>query len=75
MASKKNVRYKCPFCDKRFTRDDLVIHVTDTHTDVLPEDFTPLRYVFNYVNRKPIEYHGKCTECGKSTLWDEDKGR
>lgn len=73
--AKRNVRFKCPFCDRRFTREDLVRHIEDCHMDVLPEDFTPLRYVFNYVNRKDSNYHGKCTECGGKTPWDENKGR
>lgn len=73
--TKRNVRYKCPFCDARMTRQDLVIHIDDKHRDVLPEDFSSFRYVFNYVNRKPVEYHGKCTECGKPTPWDEARGK
>ena len=75
MSTKRNVRYKCPFCDKRFTRQDLVRHIEDNHMDVLPSSFTPFRYVFNYVNKKGPDYHGKCTECGGSTTWDENKGR
>ena len=75
MASKRIVTYKCPFCDKRFVRVDLVNHVGDEHEDELPADFTPLRYVFNYVNKKPLSYHGRCTECHGDTDWDENKGR
>ena len=75
MSSKRNVKYKCPFCEKRLNRQQLINHISDKHMDVLPEDFTPLRYTFNYVNRKPIEYHGKCTECGSPTPWDENKAR
>ena len=75
--SKQNVRYKCPFCnkDKSYTREDLVQHVGDKHELDLPEGFTPLRFVFHYVNRKPLEYHGICTECKRPTEWDENKGR
>lgn len=75
MSSKKNVKYKCPFCDKRFNREDLIIHIENNHEEMIPEDFTAFRYVFNYVNKKPPEYHGRCTECGGSTDWDENKGR
>lgn len=71
----RNVTYKCPFCDKRYNRQDLVNHVEDVHPYEIPKDFTPLRYVFNYVNKKPLEYHGKCTECGGQTEWDENVGR
>lgn len=71
----RNVTYKCPFCDKRFNRADLVIHIEEVHPYELPKDFTALRYVFNYVNKKPLSYHGKCTECGGPTPWDENAGR
>lgn len=71
----RNIKYKCPFCDNKFNRVDLVNHIEDDHPYDIPADFTPFRYVFNYVNKKPITYHGKCTECGGSTEWDENKGR
>ena len=70
-----NRTYKCPFCNDRFTRDKLVSHVSDNHNDNIPEDFTPFRYVFHYVNKKPLTYHGICTECKKETPWDEERGR
>jgi very-short-patch-repair endonuclease len=75
MSSKRKISYKCPFCDKRYTREDLVSHIEDNHSYELPKDFTAFRYVFNYVNKKPLSYHGKCTECGGPTRWDENKGR
>lgn len=73
--AKRIIYHKCPFCDDRYTRVDLVNHIDDNHEDMLPKDFTPFRYVFNYVNKKPVSYHGKCTECGGPTPWDENKGR
>lgn len=75
MKANNKVRYACPWCTKRLYKQDLVNHIQDDHMDVLPEDCTPLRYVFNYTNKRPITYHGKCTECGSDTLWDENKGR
>lgn len=69
------ITYKCLYCDKRFTRQELVSHIEDEHEDEIPEGFTPFRLVFNYVNKKPLSYHGKCTECGSDTPWDENKGR
>lgn len=75
MASKRNVTWKCPFCDKRFNREKLVIHVDDKHENEIPEGFTALRYVFHYVNKKPLDYHGRCTECKGPTPWDEEVGR
>lgn len=75
MASKRNVTWKCPFCDKRFDREKLVIHVDDKHQEEIPEGFTALRYVFHYVNKRPLDYHGRCTECKGPTPWDEEVGR
>lgn len=74
-GSKRNIKYKCMYCDKRFTRENLIRHVENKHGDMIPENFTPFRLVFNYVNKRPNDYHGKCTECGGSTEWDESKGR
>ena len=53
MASKRIVRYKCPFCEKRMTKEKLVDHIEDLHDDMVPEGFTPFRYVFHYVNKRP----------------------
>ena len=75
MGSRKNVKYKCPYCDVKLTKEDLIRHVEDVHEDLIPEGYTAFRLVFNYINKKPIEYQGKCTECGGKTEWDEIKGR
>ena len=68
-------KYKCPFCDLRLSKVDLISHVSDEHDELIPEEFTATRYVFNYVNKRPMSYHGKCTECGKETEFDENKAR
>ena len=75
MGSSYTKTYQCPFCEKRFTRDKLVDHIEEKHEDELPEGFSAFRYVFHYVNKRPLTYHGICTECKGPTDWDEDKGR
>ena len=75
MSSKRNIKFKCPYCDNRMTKEDLVIHINDKHEEMIPEGYTAFRLVFNYVNKKPMEYNGRCTECGGPTGWDENKGR
>lgn len=75
MSSKSTTKYKCLYCDKRFTRENLVTHIDEEHNEMIPEGFTAFRLVFNYVNKKPLDYHGRCTECGGPTDWDENKGR
>ena len=62
---KKRYDSLCQF--ESANREDLVIHVGDEHDDMIPENFTPLRLVFNYVNKRPMTYHGKCIECGNPT--------
>ena len=37
MSVKRNVRYKCPFCDNRMSKEDLVVHIQDDHEDELPK--------------------------------------
>ena len=73
--NKQNVKYKCPFCDSRFTRDDLVIHVDKKHDDMIPEGYSAFRVVFDYVNKKPAGYNGKCIICGEESGWNEEKGK
>lgn len=74
-GKKRIIKYKCPYCDDRYTKVDLVPHVGEVHEDYIPEGYTPLRVVFDYVNKRPAGYNGKCTECGGPTGWDENKGR
>lgn len=72
-SSKKRVRkYKCPYCDNRYIRSDLVSHVQRKHEDMIPEGYTALRVVFNYINHKDC---GKCMMCEQPTAWNETKGR
>lgn len=68
-------RLKCPYCGKRFERDDLVGHIERNHMDDIPEGFTPLRIVFHVANNKDLNYRRPCRVCGKPTNWDENKGR
>ena len=75
MSSKRNITYKCPYCDKRFNKENLVIHVGDIHDDMIPEGYSAFRVVFDYVNKKPAGYNGKCIICGKESGWDENKGK
>ena len=75
MNSKRNITYKCPYCDKRFNKENLVIHVGNKHDDMIPEGYSAFRLVFDYVNKKPAGYNGKCIICGNESGWDENKGK
>ena len=65
-------KYKCPYCEKRLSRKELVYHVDRDHEDMIPEGFSATRIVFNTINKKD---HGTCTICGGESAWNEDKGR
>jgi hypothetical protein len=65
-------KYKCPYCDKRFVRTKLHIHIQNEHEDLIPEGYTALRVAFNTINHKT---EGHCIMCGAVTDWNEDKGR
>lgn len=61
--------YKCPFCDYRGEKNDLASHIDEKHHDMIPENFTGSRMVFNLVNKKT---HGVCVVCKKPTDWNEN---
>lgn len=68
----KGKRYKCPYCEYRGYRSELIEHVEDKHEDMIPKDYSPARVVYNAINKKE---HGSCMICHKETKWDEDKQR
>ena len=67
-------KYTCPYCKKRFVREDLVRHL-GYHRNSLPEGFTPLRMAYHIANRKDVKYRRACRICHLATDWDEKKGR
>lgn len=64
--------FKCPFCDKKFNKVDLVDHVGDKHDDMIPEGYSAFRVVYDYLHMNTVK---KCIICGKPTSWNEEKGR
>ena len=65
-------KYKCPYCEKRLIRKDLITHIDRSHKELIPENYTAARLVYNQVNKVD---HGKCRVCGKPTAWSEKSGR
>lgn len=65
-------KYPCPYCGQRYEREKLVHHVNRVHDEMIPENYTSTRVVFNLINKKD---HGTCVICGGETPWNEDKGR
>lgn len=62
-------KYKCPYCEFREEKENLVYHVQDEHEDMIPENFTAARVVFNKINKKEC---GHCVVCNRETPWDEN---
>lgn len=65
-------KYKCSYCEKRLIRKDLITHIDKSHKELIPENYTAARLVYNQVNKVD---HGKCRVCGKPTAWSEKSGR
>lgn len=70
-----NRYFQCPYCNKKYTKTDLISHIEKLHLEELPDEFTSLRMVFHIVNKKDIKYSRPCRICKMSTNWDESKGR
>jgi len=70
--SKNQRKYKCPYCDYRNIKSELIDHINDNHEDLIPKGYTAARVVFNMINKKE---HGSCIICRKETQWDENKCR
>lgn len=70
MSSTK--KYKCPYCNERLIRKNLITHIDKQHSELIPQGYTAARVVYNQVNK--ID-HGKCRVCSKPTAWSEKTGR
>lgn len=69
MSAKK---YKCPYCQLRLERKELINHIDEEHEDMLPKGYSAARLVYNQINKRT---HGTCMICKKETEWDENKQR
>ena len=61
-------KYKCPYCDQRYIRKDLISHIEKKHESLLPEEYSSERVVYDLVNKK--DGHGTCKYCGTNTKWN-----
>lgn len=65
-------KYTCPYCEKRDTRENLIVHINNTHGEMIPEGYTARRVVFNMINNTD---HGICIICKSDTGWNESVGK
>lgn len=60
---------KCPLCDNSYKEsEDLYLHMEKVHSDIIPEDYTPSRYLYQLKTGKS---NGNCVMCKKPTGWNE----
>lgn len=64
--------YKCPYCNFNSNREELIDHIDEKHDDLIPENYTPRRIVFNIVNKREF---GVCMVCKGKTEWNEKSGK
>lgn len=63
---KTSRKYKCPYCDFRDIRGNVVSHVEQKHQDMVPENYTAARAVYDFINGKN---YGTCMIC-KSKVYE-----
>ncbi len=67
---KTSRKYKCPYCDFSATRGDLIEHVDKKHQDLIPENYSAARAIYDYINKKN---YGICMICKKQVYSWNDK--
>ena len=69
-------KYKCIYCSSSYERADLVSHIERKHEDMIPQDYSANRLVFDICNGKDVgNGSGRCNICKGPTEWDEKSGR
>lgn len=70
---KTSRKYKCPYCDFSASRGELVDHVDKKHQDLIPENYTAARAVYDFINKKN---YGICMICkSKVYTWNDKVNR
>lgn len=66
---KTSRKYKCPYCDIKLQREQLVDHVSNKHEEMIPEGYTAARAVYDSINGKN---YGTCMICkSKVYRWND----
>lgn len=69
-------KYKCIYCGSSYERQMLVRHIENKHEDMIPQDYSANRLVFDICNGKDVgNGAGRCNICKGPTDWDEKSGR
>ena len=67
---KTSRKYKCPYCDFKAIRGDLVDHVEKKHEELIPERYSAARAVYDFINNKN---YGTCMICKENVYKWNDK--
>ena len=67
---KTSRKYKCPYCDFKASRAELVEHVDKKHADLIPEGYSAARAIYDSINGKN---YGICMICKKQVYEWNDK--
>lgn len=65
-------KVKCPFCNYKGTKEQVIHHIEIKHDDYIPEEYTATRVLFNELHHKT---HGTCVICHRETEWNEERGK
>ena len=66
---KTSRKYRCPYCNFKDTRANLVDHVERDHHNMLPETYTGARVVYDFINGKYDEYLEIKQKLRRSLKW------
>lgn len=67
---KTSKKYKCPYCDHRATRSELIDHVNRKHESLIPEGYDAARAIYDSINGKN---YGTCMICKNPVYKWNDK--
>lgn len=66
-------KYKCPYCNERLVRKDLIDHIDKEHEELIPEGSESAQVVYDVVNN--TKGAGRCRVCGSPTKWNSSAKR
>lgn len=66
-------KYKCPYCNDRLIRKDLIDHIDNEHEELIPDGFESSQVVYDLVNN--TKGAGRCRVCGSPTKWNSNAKR
>lgn len=66
-------KYKCPYCQDRLIRKDLIDHIDKEHEELIPDGFESAQVVYDIVNG--TKGSGRCRVCSKPTKWNSNAKR